>query len=105
MNAVVLPYALAVNRPAIAESYDRLSQVMGGDAARAVYLLARRTGSPRSLAEIGMPFEGIERAVPLVVESSRQNVRPLTEEQARRFIQACYYGAPPNDSILGAPNP
>jgi len=64
MNAVVLPYALAVNRPAIAESYDRLSQVMGGDAARAVYLLARRTGSPRSLAEIGMRLKELSALSP-----------------------------------------
>ena len=104
MNAVVLPYALAMTKPAIADSYARLSNVLGGDAARAVYLLARRTGSPRSLAEIGMPSEGIELAVPLIVESSRQNVRPLTEDQARSFIQAAYYGAPPNESILDARN-
>lgn len=105
MNAVVLPYALAVNRPAIADSYARLSEVLGGDAARATYLLARRTGAPRSLAEIGMPFEGIERAVPLIVESSRQNVRPLNEDQARTFIEAAYQGAPPNQAILGALKP
>ena len=105
MNAVVLPYALAVNKPAIADSYARLSDVLGGDAARAVYLLARRTGSPRSLAEIDMPSEGIELAVPLIVESSRQNVRPLNEDQARSFIQAAYHGAPPHESILDARAP
>jgi maleylacetate reductase len=105
MNAVVLPYALAINKPAIAESYARLSNVLGGDAARATYLLARRTGSPRSLAEIGMPSEGIELAVPLIVESSRQNVRPLNEDQARSFMEAAYYGAPPSESILDARNP
>jgi maleylacetate reductase len=104
MNAVVLPYALAVNKPAIADSYALLSNVLGGDAARAVYLLARRTGAPRSLEEIGMPFEGIERAVPLIVDSSRQNVRPLNADQVRKFLQAAYYGAPPNESILGASN-
>ena len=100
MNAVVLPYALAVNKPAIADSYALLSNVLGGDAARAAYLLARRTGAPRSLAEIGMPFEGIERAVPLIVQSSRQNVRPLNDDEARKFLQAAYQGAPPNESIL-----
>jgi maleylacetate reductase len=105
MNAVVLPYALAVNRLAIGDSYARLSNVLGGDAARAVYLLARLAGAPRSLAEIGMPSEGIELAVPLIVESSRQNVRPLNDDQARKFIEAAYYGTPPNQSNLDVHNP
>jgi len=105
MNSVVLPYALAVNKPAIAEPYSRLSDVLSGDAAEAVYLLARRAGAPRSLAEIGMPADGIEQAVPLIVESSRQNVRPLNEDQARSFLLAAYDGAPPNESMLGELDP
>jgi hypothetical protein len=52
MNAVVLPFALAVNRPAIVAPYARLSEVLGSDA---VYVLARRIGAPKRLAEIGVP--------------------------------------------------
>ena len=105
MNAVVLPYALAVNKPAIDDSYTRLSDVLGGDAASAVYDLARRINAPRSLAEIGMPADGIEAAVPLVVEASRQNVRPLNDIQARNFLRAAYEGSPLDESLLGLSNP
>ena len=70
MNAVVLPFALAVNRPAIVAPYARLSEVLGSDAATAVYVLARRIGAPKRLAEIGVPPDGIDLAVPLIVASA-----------------------------------
>ena len=102
MNSVVLPYALAFNKPAIGEPYARLSEVLGGDAATAVFLLARRINAPRSLAEIGMPENGIERAVPLIVAASKKNVRPLDEVQAREFLQAAFEGAPPKASLFAS---
>jgi alcohol dehydrogenase class IV len=101
MNAVVLPYALAVNKPAIAESYARLSDALGGDAASAVFDLARRINAPRSLAEIGMPSDGIEIAVPLVVEASQKNVWPMNDDQVRNFLRAAYEGSPLYESFLG----
>ena len=67
MNAVVLPFALAVNRPAIVAPYARLSEVLGSDA---VYVLARRIGVLKRLAEIGVPPDGIDLAVPLIVASA-----------------------------------
>jgi maleylacetate reductase len=98
MNAVVLPYALAFNKPAITEPYERLSEVLGADAATAIFDLARRINAPRSLAEIGMPANGIERAVPLLVAASLNNVRPLNEIQARDFLLAAFLGDPPDAS-------
>jgi len=105
MNAVVLPYALAFNKPAITEAYARMSEVLGDDAATAVYDLARRINAPKSLAEIGMPADGIDRAATLVVAASRQNVRPLNELQARDFLQAAFVGAPPDASRFAESNP
>jgi alcohol dehydrogenase class IV len=99
MNSVVLPYALAVTRPAIPEAYARLSDVLGGDAATSVYALARRINAPASLAEIGMPADGVERAVPLVVAACENDVRPLSEVQVRAFLQAAYEGAAPEESL------
>jgi maleylacetate reductase len=105
MNAVVLPYALAFNKPAIADAYGRLSEVLGDDAATAVFNLARRINVPQSLADIGMPEDGIERAVPLIVEASQKNVRPLNERQARDFLRAAYDGAMPDASLFAPTTP
>jgi maleylacetate reductase len=104
MNAVVLPYALAFNKPAISEPYVRLSGALGGDAATAVFDLARRINAPRSLAEIGMPEDGVEQAVPLIVAASVKNVRPLDERQAREFLQAAFDGVVPDASLFASTN-
>ncbi len=102
MNAVVLPYALAFNKPAITDAYARLSDALGGDAATSVFDLARRIDAPRSLADIGMPTDGVERAVPLLVAASVNNVRPLDERQARAFLHAAYEGDAPDTSRFDA---
>jgi maleylacetate reductase len=95
MNAVVLPQALAFNAPAIANVYQRLSAVLGGDAAGQLYDLARELETPSSLLEIGMPLEGIARAAPLVVREASSNVRPIDEAQALEFLTNCVKGERP----------
>jgi maleylacetate reductase len=95
MNAVVLPHALAFNAPAIAEAYECLSQVLGGDAAGKLYDLARDLETPASLLEIGMPPEGVARAAPLVVAECTSNVRPINEAQAIEFLTNCVKGERP----------
>lgn len=95
MNAVVLPYALAVNEPAIPGPYARLSEILGDDAATAAYALARRVNAPKGLRDIGMLRAGIDEAAPLIVTASRQCVRPLNEVEARQFLEAAFMGEPP----------
>jgi maleylacetate reductase len=95
MNAVVLPHALSFNEPAIPEAYARLSSVVGGDAAGALYDLARTLQTPRSLSDLGFPADGIEVAAPLIVEAARDNVRPIDEAQARELLAACVRGERP----------
>jgi maleylacetate reductase len=95
MNAVVLPHALAFNKPAIPEAYERLSSVLGGDAAGKLYDLARALETPSSLLEIGMPREGVARAAPLVVRECKANVRSIDEAQAMEFLTNCVKGERP----------
>lgn len=96
MNAVVLPHALAFNASAIPEAYQRLSSVLGGDAAGQLYDLARALDTPSSLLELGMPLEGVQRAAPLVVRASTSNVRSINEAQAIEFLSKCVEGARPS---------
>jgi maleylacetate reductase len=95
MNAVVLPHALAFNAPSISEVYQRLSAVLGGDAAGQLYDLARDLETPSSLLEIGMPSDGAARAAPLVVREASSNVRPIDEKQALEFLTNCVKGERP----------
>lgn len=95
MNAVVLPHALRFNQPAIPEQYERLSIVLGGDAASALYDLARTMHTPSSLASIGFPADGVAKAAPLVVASASQNVRAINNTQALDLLEACLRGERP----------
>lgn len=95
MNAVVLPHALAYNKPAIPEVYERLSAVLGGDAAGKLYDLARDLETPASLLDIGMPEEGVRRAAALIVKEASSNVQPINEEQAVAFLANCAKGERP----------
>ncbi len=95
MNAVVLPHALAFNAPAIPEAYDRLSTVLGGDAAQQLYDLARTLGTPSSLASIGMPRDGVAVAAALIAHEAAANVRPISVEQATTLLNDCLAGERP----------
>jgi alcohol dehydrogenase class IV len=95
MNAVVLPHALAFNARAIGDAYARLSSVVGGDAAGALYDLARTLDTPNSLSDIGFPADGIDAAAPLIAQAAVDNVRPINVDQARALLVACVRGERP----------
>ena len=68
-HTVVLPHALAYNAPAAPEAAVRIAAAIGvEDASQCLYDLIGRLGGPRSLREIGMPEDGVERAAALAVE-------------------------------------
>ncbi len=67
----------------------------GGDAALALQQLARRHGAPTSLAAIGMPADGLDRAADLAVSTPYPNPRPLDRTALRALLQRAYDGAPP----------
>ena len=95
-HTVVLPHALAYNAPAAPEAAARIAAAMGvGDAARGLYDLIGRLGGPRSLREIGMPEDGVERAAALAVESPYWNPRPIEREPIRALLERAYRGVRP----------
>ena len=102
VHAVVLPHALAYNAVAAAHAMRRIGRALGvrdpGDplaAARAMQDLARRYGAPTSLAAIGMPADGLERAADLAVQNQYPNPRPLERAALRVLLQRAFNGAPP----------
>lgn len=97
LNAVVMPPALRFNREV---TEDRLADAAGycGLAGGFDGLFARimdlRAGLdiPLTLAEMGVPREGIEALAPDVVAdpTAGSNARPITEEDARALLAACF---------------
>ena len=98
-HTVVLPHALAYNAAAAPEAMARIAKALGagsgGDAALVLQQLARHHGAPTSLAAIGMPADGLDRAAELAVLTPYPNPRPLNRAALRTLLQRAYDGAPP----------
>ena len=98
MNAVVLGHAVAYNAPAIPAVIDQLATALGvraADVPGALYDLAVAIGAPTSLAEIGMPADGIAEAAKRVVAEAAANVRPPDLPAIETFLSAAYEGTRP----------
>ncbi|MFF7215527.1 maleylacetate reductase [Streptomyces sp. NPDC008238] len=95
-HTVLLPYVLAFNAPAAPGATAALRRALGAeDPARGLWELGGRLGAPRSLAEVGLPADGIGRVVELVGTASYANPRAADAEQLRALLTAAYEGAPP----------
>jgi alcohol dehydrogenase class IV len=96
-HAIVLPHVTAYNAVAAPEAMVRIARALGAsDAARALHELARRLGLPKTLAEIGMPESGIDRAADMAVHNAYANPRPVDRASVRELIAAAYRGDAPS---------
>lgn len=83
-HTVVLPHALSYNAPAVPDAMRALEQSLGSsNPAAALFDIAQTAGVPTSLRELGMPKDGIARAVKITLENPYSNPRPL--ERAALF--------------------
>ncbi|WP_345791361.1 maleylacetate reductase [Burkholderia gladioli] len=95
-HAIVLPHALAYNAPAIPAVMERLSEALNhADPAQALYEMSRAIGTPMALSEIGMPEDGVDKAVELALANPYWNPRPLERNGLRDLIGRAYAGVPP----------
>jgi maleylacetate reductase len=98
VHTVVLPHALAYNAPNIPAALQRIGRALDVDAPEvpaALQALAGRHGAPTSLAALGMPAEGLDRAADLAVRTPYPNPRPLERGALRALLQRAFEGARP----------
>ncbi len=96
-HAVVLPYVLAFNGPAMPEAQRRIADALGaGRAIDGLEELRRELQAPRALRDYGFAESDIpgaaEAMVPVVPPS---NPRPVTAGDLRRLLHAAWEGANP----------
>lgn len=97
-HAVVLPHATAYNAPAAPEAMHAIAHALGTTSpARGLQTLAQELGAPLSLAELGMPEEGIETAVDQIFANEYPNPRPLNRDAIHQMIRAAWAGTPISD--------
>lgn len=96
-HTVVLPQALAYNAPAVPDAMAQLSQAMHTDTpAAALYDLADAMGADTSLKALGMPEDGIDKAVEITLENPYWNPRELSADPIRATLEAAWRGDRPS---------
>jgi alcohol dehydrogenase class IV len=98
-HTAMLPHTVAYNAPAAPSAMARVARALGlpgaGDAATGLYDLAGSVGARRSLRELGMPADGLDRAADLAVQSPYGNPRPLERAAIRDLLERAFTGARP----------
>jgi alcohol dehydrogenase class IV len=95
-HAVAVPYAVAFNREAAPAAMKRIERALGvGDAARGLYDLNVRLGLATGYTALGVPADGLEKAVAVISKMSYPNPRTPTGEDIRGLLGRAFDGAPP----------
>jgi maleylacetate reductase len=95
-HAVVLPHVLAYNLPYARSAERALQKITGqGDAPGSLYDLARRSGLPMSLSELGMRIGDIRVVRDLVLQDQYPNPRPLEREALDALLSNAFHGRAP----------
>lgn len=95
-HTIVLPHALAYNAPAIPLALERMSRALrSSDPIGALYDLARTTGAPCALRDIGMRETDLARACDLAVANPYWNPRTIEREGIRGLLQHAWEGSRP----------
>jgi alcohol dehydrogenase class IV len=94
---VVLPYVLAFNEPALGDAAAPIARAFGSTTPLAGLLaLGRQVGAPRSLSELGMPKDGLERAAALVgAKLPFENPRPIRVSDVLSLLEYAWEGLEP----------
>lgn len=96
-HAVVLPHVLAFNAPNASAVSRRLAVALGSaTAVEGLSALAQTLGTPAALRDIGMPEDGIARAVdPILAAIPRNNPTPVDADNLTALLRAAWEGRLP----------
>lgn len=96
LHAVILPHALAYNADAAPQAMQALARALGAtDGIAELVALGRQLDAPRSLQQIGMSADGLDRVADLAVAAPYPNPRPLERAALRALLQRAFEGAQP----------
>ncbi len=96
-HTVVLPHATGFNEAAAPELVAIKDILSSDSVGGGLWDLAKHIGAPTSLADIGMPADGIDRAADLATQNPYWNPRPFDRADIHALISQAYAGKRPND--------
>lgn len=95
-HTIMLPHVLRFNAQGAPDATLRVARALGvEDAPQGLYELARVTGAPVSLREIGMPEAGIEPAIVDAMANPYWNPRSFDAADLRTIIVSAWSGEKP----------
>jgi alcohol dehydrogenase class IV len=95
-HTIILPHAVQYNRNAAPEAMARIARALGGaDPAAGLYDLAKKTGAPLALKDIGMKAESLDQAASLATRNPYYNPRPIELAAIRQLLQDAWEGRRP----------
>ncbi|WP_028604005.1 maleylacetate reductase [Ottowia thiooxydans] len=96
MHSIVLPHAAQYNSGAAPEAMARIARALGTDcSSTGLYRLAEQLRIPLSLAEIGMPQDGLEDAARQITAEPYPNPAQVSFSGVLSLLQSAYAGAVP----------
>lgn len=97
-HAVMLPHVVAYNCAAVPAAMARIAKALeNADAASGLSALNRTLENPRSLAELGMPRDGIVQTVELAMKDRYANPRPLESAALQSMLARAWAGEAPQN--------
>lgn len=95
-HAVMLPHVAAYNEAAAASAMHRVERGLGaGAAAAGLFALNRSLAVPSALRDLGMPEDGIDQAVGLVMQDQYWNPQPPEPDALRSMLRRAWAGEAP----------
>lgn len=95
-HAVSVPYGVAFNREAAPDAMKRIERALGvDDAARGLYDLNARIGLATGYKALGVPDDGLDKAVEAVMGVGASNPRPYSPDDLKGLLGQAFGGAPP----------
>ncbi len=97
-HAIAVPYAVAFNKDAAPDAMHRIERALGvDDAARGLYDLNDGLGLATGYKALGVPDDGLEKAVNVISNMDFPNPRPVSKEDLRGVLGQAFGGAPPTN--------
>jgi maleylacetate reductase len=95
-HAIMIPYVTAYNIGAAPDAKARLAAALGTtEVAAALQRLATQVGAPRTLQELGLKYEDLDRAADIATRTPYFNPRPVTRDSIRRLLEDAWQGVLP----------
>jgi alcohol dehydrogenase class IV len=95
-HTIVLPHAVAYNAAAAPEAMQRIAAALGAqNAAQGLFDLNVAIGASVALKDIGMPADGIDRAVQLATSAPYYNPAPVRADAIRQLLSNAWEGKRP----------